>query len=977
MMNRSIIERKRAIVPWMLAVAGVWGAATATLGAPNLVANGDLERPQQFAEGRYSKSENEAIFSFPGELNFGRVVASGTGLGPQLAEQLRVGYAQLGSGLRGLAIDAKEVKVRGDYDITIWFDLKGRIRPNREYAYSLSIAPLENNAPEIDVIVPAVWADGDWTGTKLHFAFDKDEGGWTGVERRGVVKTPNFKYQTGGQAFVLQLPKGFNGQFFVVRASLREIDEDLLAGRPLDMPTPTRYIPVDDVLEERISVAIRDSVQATDALLQQMASAGDAGFAAIGQDVNQSVTLVAGIVEELGYAGKELDAREMEQAAEWLAEQEEGVDTIDALTGRLSCLAAHYPERHRQTIAADMLAISKAQFSDGGWSNAADPRAEVEDRRLHSDNGHTLAACMALRDAHYVGLKANRRLWFKAADYWRKAQARDGGFRAMLDDYGGLGEATTSYNTAVGLTGLYVTLDMAYAADSTRCDQYLANERHLDGITQALGWLEAYYDEYFKQFGTLGSQVDPYANAFYMQVLADASGVRVFNDKNVFRREAEILLERAPAGGLFDNSQLATMYALASLNRGGAPVVFQRAVLGGAFQHRLSRDAEHLVRYLRKQRRALLNWRVVETDQPVRDLLEVPILYLNVAGTFEEDAGFWQRLREYCFGGGVVVLNLNEDVEGQRALIEAGLKRAFPEYELKALGKDDLVLKKPHDLSKLEGIRVVGNGLKNFVFLTPEDWSCHLNNHLVEDHPEAFEFFDNLYEYTLDGEKPRSSFAGSTRVREAVASMAVPAARMEVGASLPAYPELLAELDRCMRSEYRLEVQDKSAEPMADPVLLWLSCAGDQPLTDSQRRQINEHIDRGAFLFAEVLTGDTAWAESFRADLLKLGDGFRMRRLLGNHPLVNGQLNETYGFDVRLVGVRRALREAYEKLPRAELYIIERNDQEVGVLSVYDIGSGLGHVLYPECRGLMPEDSRKLAANVVLYAMQRQHEAEQ
>jgi hypothetical protein len=60
------------------------------------------------------------------------------------------------------------------------------------------------------------------------------------------------------------------------------------------------------------------------------------------------------------------------------------------------------------------------------------------------------------------------------------------------------------------------------------------------------------------------------------------------------------------------------------------------------------------------------------------------------------------------------------------------------------------------------------------------------------------------------------------------------------------------------------------------------------------------------------------------------------------------------------------------KLPRLDAYVIEKDGKEVGVLSVHDVASGLGYVLYPDCRGLMPAESRQTATNVVLYAMQRQ-----
>jgi hypothetical protein len=143
-------------------------------------------------------------------------------------------------------------------------------------------------------------------------------------------------------------------------------------------------------------------------------------------------------------------------------------------------------------------------------------------------------------------------------------------------------------------------------------------------------------------------------------------------------------------------------------------------------------------------------------------------------------------------------------------------------------------------------------------------------------------------------------------------------------------------------------------------------------MSEEQRRAIAGHLQRGAFVFAEVLSGNPNWAETFRSDLLRVDDGLRMRKLPANHPLLTGRLHETYGYDVRIARLRRALHEEYAKLPRLEAYVIEKDNEEVGMLSVHDVGSGLGHVLFPDCRGSMPNVSRQLAVNVVLYAMQRQ-----
>ncbi|MCB9866095.1 MAG: DUF4159 domain-containing protein [Phycisphaerales bacterium] len=950
-------------------VGALWAAAVCppvAVAAPNLVANGDLERPPQRAEARLSPTESEVIFEIPGEAGFGRVIARGQDMGAALKRDMRVGYARTSA--PGLLIDAKEVEAKNPYDISIWFDLRGQIRPNRRYAYSVFCLPTEQNSgiPDLDMVAPAIWADGNLIGSTAHLSWPTQKRvTYDDLTLSGVVKTPDFKHQTGGQWFVLKLPRSFKGQLFVKRVSLRELDDALLSGAEKAMPTPTRYVPVDDILEEEIANAIRLSTQAIKAT-----QSPDGYWQAGG--VDDSVQLTASFLEVLARQGADLTEKPMRKAMEWLAEQEP--TTTAAVAQRLSFLARYGRAEHRQTIAKDVMRLSRAQFDDGGWNESSADDVQ-KDRKLHSANLPTMSACLALYEAHYAGVKADTRLWRKAAGYWRDAQARDGGFRAMLDNYGGLGEATTTANTAMGLGGLLVTLDMAFADGSPRCTQYLSNTAQREGMQRGLDWMDEYYDEYYKKLPTLDAQPDPFFNAGAMLELMKQSGVRRFRDKDVYRTEAENILRFFDTNsGLFAGSLAYTATGLYVLGEGGAPIVVNRLILGGSPDFRLSRDAAHMVRYLIEQRREPLNWAETDLATKVDEWLKVPILYIDAAGEQEVSDAQWQRIRDYCFGGGVVVCNIAEDYAAGRAQFEAGLQKVFPEYTLKEMPSGDPFWGEDEaKMPAIPGIQTIGNGLKHMVFVLPQDWSCRLNTYQLKDHPETFKFFDHLLTYTRDGEKPRSDFERTTWEQPAVPTMTVGVARMEVGGYTPAYPDLLKTLDRSMRAEYRLEVDDVPADDTAKPAaLLWVSCAGPKPMSDAQRQQIKRRLADGSFIFAEVLSGNPNWAESFRSDLLRLDDTLRIRKLPANHPLVTGRLYETFGYDLRETNVRRALRKEYTKLPRLDAYVIEKNGEEVGMLSVHDVGSGLGYVLYPGCRGVMPHESRQVAVNVVLYAMQRQ-----
>ena len=262
----------------------------------------------------------------------------------------------------------------------------------------------------------------------------------------------------------------------------------------------------------------------------------------------------------------------MQEGIEWLVKQETA--ETSAISDRMVFLSKYRPVEHRQTIAADLMKLVNAQFDDGGWADRVDID-RTEDRSVRPSNDSTLFAIIGLQEAYYAGVKADLRVWRKAAAYWRDAQARDGGYRAKMDKYGGLGEATTVHNTAFGLCALLITLDMAYAADARTCNQYLASSAHLESMEKAIDWLEKYYDEYFKMLPDLNSNVNPFFSAVAMRYLGEQSGITEFKKKNIFRTEAERILPYYDENsGLFGGSLMVSCASMDIISAGSSPQCF-------------------------------------------------------------------------------------------------------------------------------------------------------------------------------------------------------------------------------------------------------------------------------------------------------------------------------------------------------------------------------------------------------------------
>ena len=343
------------------AIAGLMSCCVtgAAWGAPNLVRNGELDQPAAQAEGRWSHTGNEAIFEFPGDKRFGRVVVRGQNGGRQLSSEVIVSYSAVAGAAgrtRGLLISGKDVKFKGTYDITVYFDLDGKIRPKKKYAYSVLSLPQKGaNLKSLQMIAPAIWADGKLLGANVNLTWDDDdENTADSLVKRGVITMPNFKYQTGGQSLVLKLPQNFKGEFFLERISLREIDEALLAGEKSLMPTPTRYVEIEDPLERRIAEALEGAAKRLEATQHQ-----DGYWP--GSD---RITSTASALSALGHSGHDLDTKPMRKAKDWLADQE--VENVEQASSRLRFFASLGGGQYRRVTARDVQWLTKAQFDDGG-----------------------------------------------------------------------------------------------------------------------------------------------------------------------------------------------------------------------------------------------------------------------------------------------------------------------------------------------------------------------------------------------------------------------------------------------------------------------------------------------------------------------------------------------------------------------------------------------------------------------------------
>jgi hypothetical protein len=157
---------------------------------------------------------------------------------------------------------------------------------------------------------------------------------------------------------------------------------------------------------------------------------------------------------------------------------------------------------------------------------------------------------------------------------------------------------------------------------------------------------------------------------------------------------------------------------------------------------------------------------------------------------------------------------------------------------------------------------------------------------------------------------------------------------------------------------------------LSDPTLLRypvLYMAGhfDFETTAAERAALAEHLSRGGTLIADACCGTEPFDTALRR---MLGDAFpaaRLERLPADHSIFVG----APGFDVRTVQYSPDVRRARPELTSPELWGVTLEGRLAVIYSPYSLSCGLSGPVFDGCWGLADEDARRVAANIVLYAL--------
>ena len=120
-------------------------------------------------------------------------------------------------------------------------------------------------------------------------------------------------------------------------------------------------------------------------------------------------------------------------------------------------------------------------------------------------------------------------------------------------------------------------------------------------------------------------------------------------------------------------------------------------------------------------------------------------------------------------------------------------------------------------------------------------------------------------------------------------------------------------------------------------------------------------------MFVDACCGRPAFDQSFRAIIAEVFPGESFDLIAPDHPLFSGNP----GFKIGRVSYKPVAQAETPDLDRPQLWGLTLGGRLALVYSPYSLGCGLdGHKCF-NCRGVVDDDARRIAANIVMFALTR------
>ena len=665
-------------------------------------------------------------------------------------------------------------------------------------------------------------------------------------------------------------------------------------------------------------------------------------------------------------------------------------------------LASADPVRYKVEIQACVNWLVERQTAIGAWGYGLAPTAAKPEPKLGTaaeaarkesavraaaerpDTSNTQFAALALSAAERAGARVPVDVWRKVDRHFRATQVPGGGWGYVYHDP----DPAEAYGsvTAAALASLYLAherLAREEAADVT-ADRLAVIEHGLEWIARHYALSEnpnrelAWY--YFWLWG--------------LERVGVVSGRRDFGSHDWFREGTALLVGGQRADGTWTDRIYHDALCLLFLAKGYRPVLVQRLQWPGDWR-RDPRDLDHLVGFLGKRIGGdWVDWRTIDADAPLADYLAAPILHLSGRGPVRMLAAQVPRLKDYIEQGGLVLA----DAQGGDTVFTDSVRKMlatlFPDSKLEPLTADHPIARLVHRVAPAvlrTGEAVPGGGAaaspadleamtigcRAAVVLAPkglaDGWAAAENGQATD----SLRLGENLAAYAT-GSAPLPDRLATATVLVMPPEVVPPGDATRIGqvqhdGDWQPRPYALPSLIKDVAEHCDVPIAGRPAPvKLTDAGLgryniLYITGHYAFHLSDAEKAALKGYLDRGGFVWAEACCGRPAFDKALRDLAKELFPDAALKELPRDHPIF-ARPAAGKGARIDTVAYSTAVKAETPDLNRPVLMGLERGGHLVLVYSPYGLAPGLDGIRTYGARALAPDDARRLATNILLYA---------
>ncbi len=586
------------------------------------------------------------------------------------------------------------------------------------------------------------------------------------------------------------------------------------------------------------------------------------------------------------------------------------------------------------------------------------------------DHSVTQYGMLGLWEASKRGLKIPDKYWMRWAEHFVSAQKDDGGWSYSSNPDG----LTTGSMTAAGLTALFI------------CQQELYRDRPTpeSKVTQAIDKGVAWLDQRFVGHNNPNANEWIFYYLYGIERVALSSGLRYFNQQDWYQAGATHILNKLDDNGSIDDDYVDTAFALMFLSRGRVPVWANKLQVKGSRWNNYPNDVFTLSRYLSEQVEKEINWQIIQADLPGEDWLVAPVTYLASNEALNIDDKQKRNLKRYLDLGGLLLTSPDGDSKPFTDSVRALAKELYPQYEPTELPSNHMVYSCWHHIAKERRLPLgaVSNGARELIIMADRDWGQVFQSDKNPGKNPAWDLATNIFAYATNRgalsnrlDKPyekrtgrgfsgevsvgRASYAGNWLPEPGAWEVQANYVFNQAGINVKTTPGSGAGV---------LSLDDIG---QCDHKLVHLTGTHAINLTETQKKAIRQYVGRGGTILIETVSGHGGFSRGLEKQLSEMFNVYAVP-LTPADPIISGAgLNG--GQDCARALYRRYAVVTVQYDPKPNLAaLLDQSNRPIVIISHEDLSLGMIGNRFWNIIGYQPESSRRLVANIVLWAKQQQ-----